>query len=363
MERAVYWKRWTVLAATILATGCASGDPETDDDIGPVGPIGGADAAVSVDAGGGGRAADAGTQTVPTPTQDSGTSTLDAARPDAAPASEAGGPTVVDAAPSVPDAAPATDAGPRTDGGGGGSVPVDPNACTVQAIPEDLRTSYKMGAIYKRYASAGGVPVIASEKPADETVRRACLLIQDYATVNEKIQMELIKRKVRFIIMAKSEKTADFPEYARSGVPDSRARGLGGVTDGICAEESIMCDTATDRWRGESICVHEYGHTMHLGVWSKIDPTFDTRLNAAFRAAQAAGTYTDTYAASSAIEYLAEGVQDWYNTNIGLTRPNGVHNHINTREELRMEDPMLYALLSEVLKDKPSYKDCYYYGP
>lgn len=242
-------------------------------------------------------------------------------------------------------------------------MPVDPNACAVLPIPEDLRTSYKMGAIYKRYASAGGVPVIASEKPADETIKRACLLVLDYATVSEKIQLELIKRKVRFIIMAKSEKTADFPEYAQSGVPDSRARGLGGVTDGICAEESILCDTATDRWRGESICVHEYSHTMHLGVWSKIDPTFDKRLNEAFQAAKAAGTYANTYAESSPVEYIAEGVQDWYNTNIGITRPNGVHNSINTREELRQADPKLYALLSEVLKDKPSFKDCYYYGP
>jgi len=48
---------------------------------------------------------------------------------------------------------------------------------------------------------------------------------------------------------------------------------------------------------------------------------------------------------------------------MALMRPNGVHNHINTREELRMEDPTLYAILAEVLKDKPSYKDCYYYGP
>ena len=102
---------------------------------------------------------------------------------------------------------------------------------------------------------------------------------------------------------------------------------------------------------------------MHLGVWSKIDPTFDQRLNAAYQAARSAGTYANTYAESSAVEYIAEGVQNWYNTNIGLTRPNGVHNHINTREELRTEDPMLYKLLSEVLKDKPSYKDCYYYGP
>lgn len=353
MERALYWKRWTVLTATVFAAGCAGVDTDIDDFIEPIG----AEAAVPLDAGG--AVAEAGTQLGPTPSADSSVSALDATRMDAARAGDTGASAPSDAAQGP--AEPVVDGGARADGGG--PLPFDPNACTVLPIPDDLRTNYKMGAIYKRYASAGGVPVIASEKPPDETVKRACLLIQDYATVSEKIQAELIKRKVRFIIMAKSEKTVDFPEYVRAAVPDSRARGLGGVTDGICAEESIMCDTATDRWRGESICVHEYAHTMHLGVWSKIDPTFDQRLNAAFQAAKAAGTYTNTYAESSAVEYIAEGVQDWYNTNIGLARPNGVHNEINTREELRMKDPKLYALLSEVLKDKPSYKDCYYYGP
>lgn len=359
MERAVHWKRRAALAVLILACGCGDVGPDTEDDLGPVG----AEAAVPADAAG---AADAGAQPAQPSSDGGAVATPDAARADAAAPGDSGAPASMDASTPVvdaarPDAATTSDASTLADGGG--NIPIDPSACMVQPIPDELRTSYKMGAIYKRYASAGGVPVIASEKPADETVKRACLLIQDYATVSDKIQMELIKRKVRFIIMAKSEKTADFPEYANSGVPDSRARGLGGVTDGICAEESIMCDTATDRWRGESICVHEYAHTMHLGVWSKIDTTFDKRLNEAFQAAKAAGTYTDTYAASSAVEYIAEGVQNWYNTNIGLTRPNGVHNHINTREELRMEDPKLYALLSEVLKDKPSYKDCYYYGP
>jgi hypothetical protein len=355
------WKRWMPLAATLLATGCASIEPDAENDLAPN------EAGIVVASDAGNTGSDGGTQPGPTPT-DAGVGALDAARQDAASMAGPDAQASSDAAQARDDAAQPSkdaaqlDAAPAADGGVG-PVPVDPNACSVQPIPEELRTSYKMGAIYKRYASAGGVPVIASEKPPDETVRRACLLILDYATVSEKIQAELIKRKVRFIIMAKSEKTVDFPEYVRAAVPDSRARGLGGVTDGICAEESIMCDTATDRWRGESICVHEYAHTMHLGVWSKIDPTFETRLNAAFKAAQAAGTYTNTYAASSAVEYIAEGVQNWYNTNIGLTRPNGVHNHINTREELRMEDPMLYALLSEVLKDKPSYKDCYYYGP
>jgi hypothetical protein len=233
--------------------------------------------------------------------------------------------------------------------------------CAVAPIPEALRTSYRLGAIYKRYADAGGVPVIASEKPVDEAIRRACLLVLDYASVRADVRDTLLRRKVRFILMAKSEKTVDFPEYAALGDLDMRARGLGGVTDAICAEENVLCDRASDRWRGESICVHEYAHTMHSGAWSVAIPDFNTRLEAAYRAALAAGKYANTYAGSKLAEYLAEGVQDWYNTNLESATPNGVHNHINKRDELEQYDPALYAILKEVLADKPSYKDCYYY--
>ena len=234
MERAVYWKRWTLLAA-ILASGCVGADTDPDELIDPIG----ADSAL-LDAGG--ALAEGGMQHGSTPTVDAGSSAFDAGRTDAGAARDAGAPAPADSAQPAMDAAPAGDGGARADGGG--SLSFDPNGCSVQPIPDDLRTSYKMGAIYKRYASASGVPVIASEKPPDETVKRACLLIQDYATVSEKIQAEMVKRKVRFIVMAKSEKT-----------------------------------------------------------------------------------------------------------------------DINRREELRTKDEKLYALLSEVLKDKPEYKDCYYYGP
>jgi hypothetical protein len=73
--------------------------------------------------------------------------TLDANAPDAAFGSETGPST------SLPDGAAADvpDAGA-----------VNPSTCAVQPIPEALRSSYRLGAIYKRYADARGVPVVAA---------------------------------------------------------------------------------------------------------------------------------------------------------------------------------------------------------
>ena len=46
-------------------------------------------------------------------------------------------------------------------------------------------------------------------------------------------------------------------------------------------------------------------------------------------------------------EYFAEGVQDWFNVNAEMDHPDGKHNYVNTREELKERDPGLYDLLAE----------------
>jgi hypothetical protein len=58
-------------------------------------------------------------------------------------------------------------------------------------------------------------------------------------------------------------------------------------------------------------------------------------------------------------EYWAEGVQDWYYTNLEADPPNGIHNHVDTRHELLEYDPVLYNLVAELLPAEPQFVDCY----
>lgn len=234
----------------------------------------------------------------------------------------------------------------------------DEELCVVQPITDALRAIHSD--VYTRFAAARGVPALATDSPEDEALRRACMLLHDLGQ-NPDVLEVMLEENIGLVVMGVDETSADFPEFAAWGVPDSRARGLGGVPRGLCAEENILCDRSVDRWRGESICVHEFGHTMHLGVYNKMDSTFMDRVDDAFRAARNAGKYANTYAASNSVEYFGEGVQNWYNTNIESIPANGVHNEINTRSEMQEYDPALYEILAEVLPDEPSYKDCYYY--
>ena len=48
-------------------------------------------------------------------------------------------------------------------------------------------------------------------------------------------------------------------------------------------------------------------------------------------------------------QYFAEGVEDWFDTSPDVSPPNGVHNEINTREELQAYDPNLASLVKEAM--------------
>jgi hypothetical protein len=247
-------------------------------------------------------------------------------------------------------------AGVGGSGGGGGGM--DPNLCVVGPVPADLRQDWDVDPFYQKYANANGIPILTSNQPPDNTLVLACQLVLEMVSERDDVRLALIENQVHFAIVGVNELTNDIPEY--SYMPDSintRARGLGG-NPGLCAEESILCGS-TDRWRGESICVHEFAHTISLYGLYDADPTFQNRLRAAYQSARTAGLFANTYAMENEQEYWGEGVQDWYYTNLESATPNGVHGPIDKREELESYDPILYDLIDELLPLDVSWDDCY----
>jgi cyclophilin family peptidyl-prolyl cis-trans isomerase len=161
--------------------------------------------------------------------------------------------------------------------------------------------------------------------------------------------------RVRLAVMAWNEFTTDIPEHAdlKSKVFwDRRARGLGATRARpavSCAEENLLCYPG-DPYSTENILIHEFAHTIHQMGLRQLDPTFDERLKAAFEKATERGLWQGTYAGSNRAEYWAEGVQDWFDNN---RENDSLHNHVNTRAELKEYDPELAALCAEVLGDRP----------
>jgi hypothetical protein len=236
--------------------------------------------------------------------------------------------------------------------------------CTeVTAVPEAVRGELDLDPFYEKHVDARGLSVLGSDEPSDESLLLACKLVNNMLSQRDDVRQELIRRKARFAIIGKDEGTADIPEYGYRDGPqedidyiNQRARGLGGIV-ASCGEENILC-LAGDRYPRESICVHEFSHTISTyGLYSAEDG-FEATLEAAYDAALDSGILDDSYRNSNLQEYWAEGVQDWYDTNDWSDPPNGIHNDVNTRVELQAYDPTLYALVADVFPVDVTWGEC-----
>jgi uncharacterized protein len=227
----------------------------------------------------------------------------------------------------------------------------DSNGRRVASPPPDL----KLPGFYKKYLAVRKLPVVASDKVSDFALFEAAYLIEHMLAKRPDILDALAKNKVRFAVMAASERTTDIPEHSDLTPKrywNRRARGLGAthIRPAVsCGEENLL-EYAGDPYRQENILVHEFGHAIHEMGLSSVDPAFDKRLRKLYHSALERGLWKDTYAATNHKEYWAEGVQSWFDTN----RPKDAqHNGINTREKLQEYDPDLAKLIAEVFRDIP----------
>jgi hypothetical protein len=224
--------------------------------------------------------------------------------------------------------------------------------------PASPPATLELDAFYTRYLDARGVPVLSSENVSDTALTRACdttiHLLEKSADVRER----LVENGFKVAVIGVDEVLTDLPEYADlyEVNPDVdwnysvRSLGAGSLERPVSSvgEENLLC-LSSDLYAGESIGIHSIAHGLRsLGI-VYADPEWDERLEVAYDAAIAAGLWNDTYAATEPSQYWAEGVQSWYDSN--LAPPNGIHNEVNTRSELRDYDPELASLIAEYVPD------------
>lgn len=119
-----------------------------------------------------------------------------------------------------------------------------------------------------------------------------------------------------------------------------------------------MCYQSGDRYPREDIFLHEFVHGLHLlGIASNgAIPNFDAKLRQRYNYLKSSGRlWRNTYAMSTDREYLAEGAQSYFDCNDERNPPNGIHNHVNTRAELMLYDPVLYGFLKEIFPCQNKY--------
>lgn len=224
----------------------------------------------------------------------------------------------------------------------------------VSAIPGALRTRLSLGAFYQKVVMVEKFPIVSSARVSDVALLEAAWILRNMLEHRPALFAVMAEHKVKLAVMAWNEFTTDVPEHAHLKPRiywDRRARGLGAtpsVPTVSCAEENLLC-LEGDPYSTENILIHEFAHAIHETGMNHIDTTFDSRLSTAFQSATNRSLWKGTYAASNRQEYWAEGVQSWFDNN---RENDALHNHINTRSELKPYDPALAALCAEVFGER-----------
>jgi alpha-glucosidase len=226
-------------------------------------------------------------------------------------------------------------------------------------VPERIVTtppdSLHLDPFYKKYVDVNGIPLISSWRVPDSCFVAAHRTLYAMTCMLPPVVLDtMVRRGTRVGIMARYEGTTDIPEHHHLVNDtalnwDLRARGLGGEPDEpltTCAEENILA-YQIDKYHAEDILIHEFAHSIHLIGLNLAIPDFDKRVKKCYEKAKAAGKLKGTYRETDHLEYFAEGIQDWFDVNAEMERPDGKHNWCNTREDLQKFDPDLYKLIEE----------------
>lgn len=226
---------------------------------------------------------------------------------------------------------------------------------------------------YTQYLSARSIPVEASRRVSPQALVAARSMAVEMTAHRPELAHWLSANGYRIAVMAQGEALLDLPEMRHWRKParddprltrcelkhfearigrlsdrqywDARARGIGG-RHMVAAEEDLL-GLRGNRYFGETIFVHEFGHQI-LDAVRIADPGLYSRIEAAYAAARTAGRWRDEYTMTTVDEYWAEGTQFWFGSN-RLQVFDG--RRILEREDLAAYDPALFAVLREVFGD------------
>jgi hypothetical protein len=227
----------------------------------------------------------------------------------------------------------------------------DRSGCEVGPVPQTA----PFDPFYEKYCDAGGIPIISSGEVSDLALQQAYYIVTNMLSPVPDMRTHLVAHGAYFSVIGIDENLTDLPEYRNlEGWPAAQmVRGLSGPPDNpltSAAEENLLC-LPGDVYYGESIAVREFALTMAgMAVAAEYEALVE-EFNGLYLSAVQEGLWHDTNAVSSIEDYWAEGVQSYFNTNLEADPPDGIHNHVNSREELAEYDQPLHDFIARFFSD------------
>lgn len=220
---------------------------------------------------------------------------------------------------------------------------------TIVSLSAQTISSY-----YTQRTTAAGFNIVSSDRCPDSCLVQVCDQVE--AIMNAlapNIRKAVVDRHPTIICMGRYEGITQLPEYEDyPGIEpwwDIHVRSMGAnlLPFTLCAEENVLAYQIDPNYAEDQFISALAKSIFNLGV-NPVESDAMQQLQKLYESSISSGKWTHTTAANSPIDYWAEGVQDWFGVNGEAPLPNGIHNWVNTREELKRYDPKLHDFIGKI---------------
>jgi hypothetical protein len=234
---------------------------------------------------------------------------------------------------------------------------------------------FKIDSYYTKFTWAREFTVIG-RGASDEALLKANDLIRKMFAYRHDLLKALIADGVKLVVLGRSEKLSDLPEYKRmkeiAGF-DSITRNVDYLPDLkllVVAEENVLGNPGDPRV-GDCLVIRELARAVYLVAgtrpvdpnWNnrgrdvqqyelrvkRLDIQFDERLKQLYEASVSKGLWKGTTAAKDRVEYWTQGVLAYFDAGGQTAAPLDTTHPITTREALKAYDADLCSLVNETM--------------
>lgn len=230
---------------------------------------------------------------------------------------------------------------------------------TTTTLPEQGCTVVDIGTegdFYRKACEQGDITIMAAESVEDLALEAAADRVAGLLAARNDLAESVAAAIDGVAVIGQDQRITDLPEFEdiykiHPGTDWHRlGRSFPGTEEipvAAGAEENLLC-LESDRFEGEDMFVRDFGWTIRRFGIAVVDRDLDRDIETAYGRAIAADLWRNTVAEVNSDMYWAEGVQSFFDANNEETdEKDQVHNHVDTRDELRAYDPFLYGLLVE----------------
>ncbi len=232
--------------------------------------------------------------------------------------------------------------------------------CSVESIGTD-------DDFYRKTCEQSNMAIVASESVEDIAMEAAATRMAGLLSERRDLADSVAASIDGVAVIGRDQRITDLPEFEdlytiHPGTDWHRlGRSFPGTEEipvAVGAEENLLC-LESDRYEGEDMFLRDFGWTIRRFGIAIVDHDLDRDIEMAYGRAIAANLWVDTVAEVNSDMYWAEGVQSFFDANNEETdEKDQIHNHVDTRDELRAYDPFLYELLVRAFGETDWRPDC-----